>query len=276
MTQHMNDSTKTLRVMTFNIQGATFPEAGPHSWQNRAALNVKTIRRYAPDLIGFQEMQCGNWDTYQEELVEYGRIAGIAYGHDEHSSIFWNPARLRLMESGEFWLSRTPDQPSHDWEADQAIGVSWVKLQCIPSGFPLLHLNTHLDHKSALSRSEGSKLIVERAATLQDGMAVILTGDFNCNPTSPPYHILQEAGFGDTYLAAGHRDGEVSTFHGFEGSAYSALRWGPEPFWRVDWILTRDGVQKISTLSCIVVRDAEPPFYPSDHYPVIADLLLNN
>jgi hypothetical protein len=26
--------------------------------------------------------------------------------------------------------------------------------------------------------------------------------------------------------------------------------------------------------SCTIVRDAEPPAYPSDHYPVVADLLL--
>lgn len=276
MTQHMHNGANTIRVMTFNIQGATSPEVGPNSWQSRAALNVKTIQRYEPDLIGFQEMQCGNWDTYQEELANYGRVAGIRYGHDERSSIFWNSSRLALIESGEFWLSRTPDRPSYDWEADQTIGVTWVKLQCVTRGFRLLHLNTHLDHKSALSRSEGSKLIVERVTALQDGMPVILTGDFNCNPTSPPYSILKEAGFVDTYRASGNSDGEVSTFHGFEGSIYSALCWGPEPFWRVDWILTRNGVQKVSTMSCVVVRHAEPPVYPSDHYPVVAELLFSN
>jgi endonuclease/exonuclease/phosphatase family metal-dependent hydrolase len=261
--------------MTFNIQGSTHPETGTNSWQSRAALNVKTIRRYAPDLIGFQEVQFANWETYREQLDDYGYVAGNRYGDEERTSIFWNLSRFEPIACGEFWLSRTPNALSCDWEAHQPIGATWVKLRCLTNDSCLLHLNTHLDHRSARSRVEGSKLIVERVAQLQaDGALAIVTGDFNCNPEWPPYNVFKQNGFVDTYLAAGNKDGEVSTYHGFEGSGYSALRWGTEPFWRVDWILTRDGAQRCRTLSCIVAHDAEPPLYPSDHYPVVSEVIL--
>ena len=264
-----------IRIMTFNIQGASYPEIGLNSWQSRASLNIKTIKQYMPDLIGFQEVQAANLEAYHRQLVEYNHVAGIRYGHEEQSSIFWNPSRLELIESGEFWLSRTPHQLSCDWGAHQPIGVTWVKLRCLESDSPLLHLNTHLDHTSSSSRLEGSKFMVERISQLQEShIPVIVTGDFNCNPGSPPYDIFKQSGFVDTYLAAGNEDGAVSTFHGFEGPGYSALRWGTEPFWRVDWILTRDGLKRLQTISCTVVRDAEPPLYPSDHYPIVSEVML--
>jgi hypothetical protein len=41
-----------LRVMSFNIRGLSRRGDGIHRWENRAALNVATIKRCAPDLIG--------------------------------------------------------------------------------------------------------------------------------------------------------------------------------------------------------------------------------
>ena len=58
------------RIMTFNIRGAP-DDDGVNIWPNRAALNVETIRRCAPDLIGFQEAQAPNLETYQHQLKDY-------------------------------------------------------------------------------------------------------------------------------------------------------------------------------------------------------------
>ena len=79
----------------------------------------------------------------------------------------------------------------------------------------------------------------------------------------------------DTYRAAGHADSvESSTFHGFHGANYFALEWGGEVYWRVDLIMVRSGQLPIQTTSCTIVRDAEPPVYVSDHYPVVAEVLI--
>ena len=104
---------------------------------------------------------------------------------------------------------------------------------------------------------------------------LVVTGDFNCNPWSEAYHVLRDEGFIDTYRAAGHGDSATSsTFHGFRGENYFALDWGGELFWRVDWILTRDGDEPLQATSCTIVRHAFPSLYPSDHYPVVAEVLL--
>jgi endonuclease/exonuclease/phosphatase family metal-dependent hydrolase len=267
-----------IRVMTFNVRGS-FRDAGKaNAWPNRAALNVETIRHAAPDLIGFQESQSGNLDTYREALPHYDRVLGPGYGNRRpHSfnAIFFDPGRLRMLDSGGFWLSRTPERYSRSWRTRVVRSTNWVSFECPDTGLSFLHLNTHLDHKSVLARTEGSALILRKINEIRasrDAPPVVITGDFNCRPGSVPYRAFVEGGFTDAYLAAGNEDTEAAnTFHAFKGSRYSeSPRRGPR---RIDWILLGD---RIRAGSCSILRDGdeESGIYPSDHYPVIAELFL--
>ena len=79
------------RIMSFNIRGA-FVEDGDNIWPSRAKLNCETIKRVSPDLIGIQELQKGNWETYEESLSEYDKILGPQYNNSEpfcYPSIFY-------------------------------------------------------------------------------------------------------------------------------------------------------------------------------------------
>ncbi|HRF98947.1 MAG TPA: hypothetical protein PLZ51_27240, partial [Aggregatilineales bacterium] len=58
------------------------------------------------------------------------------------------------------------------------------------------------------------------------------------------------------------------TFHNFLGEAYPPLAV------RIDWILVGGGTKQFTTHSCDIIRDAEPPIFPSDHYPILAELSL--
>lgn len=275
-----------IRVMTFNINGNDFeidPENVGRSWANRADLTLKTMRRYAPDLLGLQEVVAANIEFYREHLTEYAYELGQEYdegAYAAHSSIFWKRARFNLIESGRFWFSRTPDVCSSDWGVSYPMGATWVRLQDVSTGTHLLHMNAHFEDgiEGEQSRVESSKLMVARSQQLAPGIPVIVTGDFNCNPWSSAYNIFKANGFTDTYRAAGHADSVASsTYHGYAGKQYFALDWGGEDaalFWRVDWILTRDGGQHCESSSCTIVRDAMPPLYPSDHYPVVSEVVL--
>jgi endonuclease/exonuclease/phosphatase family metal-dependent hydrolase len=278
-----------MRVMTFNVQGATWPKDGPNAWPERAELNVATIRRSAPDLVGLQEVQEANLRAYRDGLGEYALFRGNNYGDvpsQEWTTVLWRADRFTLVEGGELWFSSTPDRPSSGFGVAYPMGATWVRLRDRRGGTwvrlrdrrggtELVHLNTHFEDgpRGELSRREGARLIVERLDRLQaDGAGAVVTGDFNCNPGSAPHAAFLAAGFADAYLAAGHADGVDSTYHGFEGAAYSAERYGggANAFWRIDWVLTRGA--GLRTAGCTIVRDADPPRYPSDHYPVVADL----
>ena len=55
-----------------NINGALSNAEKPEeNWVNRAALLVRTARRYSPDLLGLQEVEFSNLAFLQEELSEY-------------------------------------------------------------------------------------------------------------------------------------------------------------------------------------------------------------
>jgi endonuclease/exonuclease/phosphatase family metal-dependent hydrolase len=221
-----------------------------------------------------------NIEFYRQHLIDYDYELGQKYGEEEdcgYSSIFWKKARFDLIETGQFWFSRTPDVSSSDWGVPYPMGATWIRLQDKLTGIQLLHMNTHFEDGSwgEQSRQESSRLIVERIAHLAPDMPVILTGDFNCNPWSSAYNHFQANGFTDTYRAAGNADSvDSNTYHGYAGHQYFALEWGEELFWRVDWILTRDGTQRLQTSSCTIVRDAAPPIYPSDHYPVVSEVVV--
>ena len=264
-----------IRVMTFNINGNDVEWA-----TNHADLTLRTIRRYSPDLIGLQEVVAANIEFYREHLTDYAYELGLEYDEGEaggHSSIFWKPARFDMIESGKFWFSRTPDIRSSDWGVPYPMGATWVRLQDRSMHTQLLHLNTHFEDGAAgeQSRVESSKLMVERIKQLAPNGPAIVTGDFNCNPWSTAYNLFKANGFTDTYRAAGNADTvESSTYHGYAGQQYFALEWGAELFWRVDWILTHDGEQHLQTSSCTIIREAAPPLYPSDHYPVISEIVV--
>lgn len=274
-----------LRVMSFNIRGAYHRGDGINAWEQRAALNVATIERYAPGLIGFQELQSGNLETYRKKLPGYCYVLGPRAGIQapyEFNAIFFDAGRLELLGSDGFWLSMTPERYSSSWLAKVVRCANWAHLQCRRTGSSFLHLNTHLDHLSPRARLEGSKLILDRIAQILEGKdyPVLMTGDFNCPPGSPPHRTFVGAGFEDTYLATGDDDeGDSSTFHAFGGWRYHAVRYGhalglvraPR---RIDWILLRDPRKRTHVLSHRIVRDRDAGrrIYPSDHYPVLAEL----
>jgi endonuclease/exonuclease/phosphatase family metal-dependent hydrolase len=275
---------RVIRVMSFNIWNTGEPDPWEENlraaWSRRRPWVVHTIHRVRPALIGFQEFSPFHWESLRDDLPY---AACPDFESDEFgNTILYRADRFGLLDSGLFWLSRTPDEPIPQWDLPYAVGVRWAILENLESKTPLLCLNTQYEDGWAPNqvqmREEGSRILVgqiERISQDWPDAPVILTGDFNCNAWDVPYRVFIEHGFVDTYRAAGHGDStESSTYHGYMGEAYSGLEWGDEQCWRVDWILTRDGKQRLQTVASTILRDGQPPIYPSDHRPVIADLYV--
>ena len=264
--------------MSFNVRGSFRDLGRREAWPNRAAKNVATVERHAPDLVGLQECQRGNLAVYREHLPRYERIRGPRYGNAppyDSNAILFDPVRLEPLESGGFWLSETPGRRSKSWETRVTRSANWVLFRWRENGLPLLHLNTHLDHKSAPARRNGSLLIVREVEKLLQNHGqetpAILTGDFNCRPGTPTYRNLTSAGFVDTFLAAGNRDGGgAGTFHAFKGKRYRDPRpeRGPK---RIDWVLLKDPSSRLRIISQEILDDeTDVTPYPSDHHPLLA------
>jgi endonuclease/exonuclease/phosphatase family metal-dependent hydrolase len=269
-----------LRVMSFNVRGSFHDVGKKNAWRNRADLNVATIERYAPHVVGLQEAQRGNLGAYQKDLPRYAHIRGPRYGNTmphDFNTILFDSERLEPLDSGGFWISETPEEYSKSWETSVARSATWVLFRVTGAEFSFLHLNTHLDHVSALARQEGSKLVVRRAAQISARKDIdpptIVTGDFNSRPGNRAHRNFTESGFIDTYLAAGNEDGQsANTFHAFMGTRYRDAHpeRGPR---RIDWILLKDPKGRLRVESHRIIHDADEDsgLFPSDHYPILVD-----
>ena len=274
----------SVRVMSFNVRGASHMRDGINVWEKRAAMNVETIKRYAPDLIGFQEFQNENLEVYERELPGYTRLPGPVYGTgevEEYAAIFFAPERFEEIDSGGFWLSDTPDEYSASWGNEVIRSANWALLRCRENGVAFLHVNTHLDHVSESARVEGNRLILrqtEKTRANHGDPPTVVTGDFNCTPGTRPYHVFIENGFADTFLTAGNEDDEDAfTFHAFKGTHFTPAD-TDKPTGRIDWILVRDDAGIVEVRSHEILRDGDEAAgtYPSDHYPVLAELGLSD
>ena len=272
----------SLRVMSFNVRGASHRRDGVNVWEERAAMNVATIERYGPDLIGFQEFHHENREVYERELPGYARLPGPVYGTEqveEFAAIFYDPGRFEELDAGGFWLSGTPDEYSASWGNEVIRSANWAVLRCKETARAFLHVNTHLDHASERARVEGNRLILsqtEETLANHGNPPTLVTGDFNCTPGSPPYRVFAEAGFVDTFLAAGGEDRDgVYTFHAFRGRRFKPSD-TDKPIGRIDWVLIRDETGEATVRSHEILRDGdeEAGRYPSDHYPVLAEIEL--
>jgi endonuclease/exonuclease/phosphatase family metal-dependent hydrolase len=252
---------ETLRVMTFNVRYPN-PGDGADVWTARRALFCETVRNAAPDLMGTQELFYDQGEDIVRALPEYRWFGLSRRGNreDEHMGVFYRPDRLKLLDSGHFWLSETPDKPgSMSWNVSLPRMVTWGIFELTASGRRFLYYNTHLAHRNEdeEARQASARVIQARLSAADPKMDFLLTGDFNSPADGGTYKVLAPP-LRDAWKEAVARTGPEGTFHGFKGKP------GPA---RIDWILFRAPwkVQKVETLD-----SHKGERYPSDHFPVLA------
>jgi endonuclease/exonuclease/phosphatase family metal-dependent hydrolase len=252
-----------LRVMSFNVR-LPVDSDGPDRWQARRELAADVVARAAPDLVGTQELHKVQGDWLVERLPRYAWFGRDRRGghDDEHMGVFYRRDRLRVVDSGDFWLSATPDIPgSISWGHPFPRMATWALFERIADGRRFYLFNTHLPYRDEddAAREHGARLLAERIAALPADVPVVVTGDFNATPESA-VHATLTGTLDDAWNSAASRTGPDATFHAFSGKADR----------RIDWILVRGfEVREASTLEACEGNDGR---CPSDHFPVLAEL----
>ncbi|MDR7068508.1 endonuclease/exonuclease/phosphatase family metal-dependent hydrolase [Pseudoxanthomonas japonensis] len=252
-----------LRIMSFNIRLPAESD-GVDYWETRKPLAVRMLREQLPDVIGMQELVKTQAEYLAQALPQYawfgrGREAD---GSGERMGVFYRKDRLTVIESGDFWLSDTPEVPgSITWHHLYPRMVTWALFERRSDGKRFYLFNTHLPYREQdeAARVKGVEAIAQRLATLPADVPVVLTGDFNTTPDSDVHAVLARA-LQDAWTTAPRVDGSDATFHGFTGQADK----------RIDWIFVR-GVQLDSITSVTTRWNGR---YPSDHFPLVVTLRL--
>lgn len=251
--------------VTFNIRYGTADD-GPDSWRWRAGRCEAQIRQLQPDVLCVQEALRLQVNYLLERFPEFdftgiGREDGAAEG--EHAGIFTRHDRFRVLKSGTFWLSSTPEVPgSADWGDSNVRVCTWARLGCVEDARELVVFNTHLAVVSQAARERGVALILERLAGMDGKAPAVVAGDFNADETNPVCDLMSRAGFRDSYRQI-HATGVAPTYNGFLET--------PEPG-KIDYIWVTPSVEVIAAE---VVAQKFEGRWPSDHFPVTAKLSLS-
>ena len=251
---------RDLRVMSFNVR-VPIASDGPNRWEARRDLFARTVARADPDVIGTQELHQRQGDDVIARLPRYNWFGRDRRGGhaDEHMGIFYRRDRLTLIDQGDFWLSDTPEMPgSISWGHPYPRMVAWGRFQT-RNGHRFVLFDTHFPYRAEdeAARAKAAALIASRIGSIAKGDPVILTGDFNAVPDGDAYRALTHT-LADARLAAPKPTGPAATFHNFTGN----------PDRRIDWIFTRGF--HVEAFATDTAHDG--PRYPSDHFPVVADL----
>lgn len=261
------EESAAIRVMSYNIRLDTEAD-GANAWPHRRAALSGLMRFYAPDIFGMQEVRLHQRDQLAADLSDYaflgvGRDDGREGG--EFSSLAFRRDRFRLIEQGGFWLSATPDRPSRGWDSAYPRIVTWARLRDRRSGRRILALNTHWDHVGVEARLESGRLIndwIEAQRTTCEN--VVLIGDFNAAPSEASYQVLVRPGglLDSRNVSEIPPFGPAGTFNGFD-----IMRTDVAP---IDHVLVSQGV-RVARYGVLTQHDGGR--LPSDHYPVLADIV---
>ncbi|EON75191.1 hypothetical protein ADIS_4362 [Lunatimonas lonarensis] len=255
----------SLKVATFNIRYAN-PGDDPDTWENRRQAAVDLIRFHEFDIFGIQEGLHSQVKDLERMLpgfayVGVGRDDGAEKG--EYSCIFYHAGKYDVLDGGTFWLAEDTTKPNKGWDAALPRIVTWAKFKDKATGDVFFHFNTHFDHRGWEARVQSAQLILEKVAELSDpANPVIVTGDFNVDQDSDPYKVMRDApGFSDTHDVARIRYANNGTFNSFDNTKSSDKR--------IDHIFVND---KISVKRYGILTDTYHNRYPSDHFPVMAEI----
>jgi len=262
---------QSLNIMTFNIRLNVASDSS-NAWPHRKHMVASQVLFHEANIVGVQEALYDQMMDLQQRLSAYkyvgvGRDDGKQKG--EFSAIFYDTTRLQLLQTQTFWLSEQPTVPgSKGWDAAITRIVTWAKFRDRKTKKQFFAFNTHFDHRGEVARRESAKLLLQKIKTIAGNNEVVITGDFNSQPSDEPIRVLMAADdanrLTDTKaVSTSPHYGPSGTFNGFKQKEQTH-----EP---IDYIFIKNGIKvlKHATLS-----QSWEGHFSSDHFPVFARIVL--
>lgn len=258
---------ETVRAMSYNIRcGSCERESDINHWSRRKYLVADVIKNSRTDLIGLQEAELFQ---VQDLVSLLGDFDWVGVGRDdgrekgEINAVLVRRSAFSIVSQRTLWLSKTPEQVSKGWDAQLNRTVTVVGLKSRASGRSLHFLNTHFDHAGVAARNESATLIEKLVQTMGVGLPVILTGDFNAKSDFTGYRILTMRLRDAATASLAPTTGGNITFNGFGADI--------QPDNKIDYIFVSPDLE-VKTHG--VVTDLYDGRYPSDHFPLVTEVLL--
>ncbi len=255
-----------VKVMTYNIRLDNEGDK-ENNWKHRKEDLVKYILTHDPDFIGVQEALYSQVTYLDQELTDYeylgvGRDDGDKAG--EFMALFYKSEKWNVATDSTFWLSETPSKPTMGWDAG-CHRVCTYGVFSDKQGHEIAVFNTHFDHVGKKARRQSVQIIQSYVHDLIDKYPLILTGDFNIEPSDSVYLDLQKFLTDSRDRALEIEEKSIGTFNGFRLNG---------PFdRRIDYVFVNDLFKSVNKYS-VEIPLTTNKLQLSDHFPVIVQLEL--
>ncbi len=275
-TQHQNQK---LRVMTYNMlyneksAEALLPEK--YQWNARKPRLLEYLAFAKADIIGSQELQEDQvqevMSALENDYSYYGVKTRVNEGRTDTNAIFFNSKRLELIDSKTISYEKRME--------DNAFTYCRFKDKITNKLFSVM--NTKLTWGNTERRLAEASQLSEFANSLPSDEPVLVLGDFNLFPfTEHKNNLFFDGTYVEKVLTEHLKDAKNNSIFGYFGPLCSITNSkknlapfiGPELIGFVlDHILVNDRVEVLSHGIDVARVNGE---FPSDHFPVIADVFF--
>ena len=248
------------RIISTNIRFDT-PQDKEHAWDHRKQILFDQINEFSPDLLGTQEGREPQLRDFESGVENLKMIDSHRSWIDErmYPTIYVNPAEVDVFESGDSWLSETPNvDGSSSFDSAFPRLFTWIKAKFKKSGKDFFYINTHFDHVKDSTRKEQVRVLIEEAKKINStNLPIIISGDFNEAPDQHVHKSLisEMKTIYDPWIM--QNNAEEGSFHKFNGDNEGNAR--------IDWILVDF---KMKTYDIFLDKKEKDGIYPSDHFIV--------
>lgn len=259
---------ESLNVMTFNIRLDVASDS-LNNWQYRKENLVSQVLYHQTDILGVQEA-LGNQMVDLQKLLKGYKHVGVPRDTTkwgESSAIFYDSARLSLIEQNTFWLSEDIyAQGKKGWDAALPRIVTFAKFRDNLTKKVFYVFNTHFDHMGKIARRESAKLLLKQIDIIAGKYPVLAMGDFNAHPSDEPIQIIEDASnplhlTDSKSISLTPHYGPTGTFNNWTHAEVS-----DEP---IDYIFIKN---KVHVLNHATFSQSWRGRFSSDHFPVFAQV----
>ena len=263
-----NKTKYNIRIMTFNLRRDTTLDLS-NRWDKRKHMVYNVMKEYDCDIIGIQEVRHNMFEDIKNNVEGYSIV-----GEPRSKKISSERNNLLISEKyvieeyKTFWLSETPYKVgSHVW-------YSYVPRICtmavirLGEGKKIRVCCTHLDNLFQSLREYGIKKLMEVIESEQEReeMPIILMGDFNDEPDSEFIKAFCSGRFSKKKLIPVqsinpyiYREATRDKFKRTDNGVH------------IDYIFVSE---EIEIVKAEVIKYNILGKYPSDHYPLVADIII--
>lgn len=255
-----------MKIMTLNLRTDFILDIN-NRWANRSKIVYEIFENYNCDIIGVQELTNKMYEDMLNGLTDYNIV-----GRPRTEKMFVERNDILVLKKHEilefetFWLSEEPEKVGSSIWYSIYPRICTTAVVRIEGGKLVRVYNTHLDFLLPKAREYGLKKIgmyIEDKYE-SDKLPVILMGDFNATPKSK---VINEFATGEyskkKFIAVQESKKEI-----YEISTMSKFK-GNKKGLHIDYIFVSD---EFEIRNAEIIEYNKNGKYPSDHYPIMADV----